>query len=189
MGFDSTAHSSAEQGRDDRSTCEIKEEGNEMDSDSGSRGLFSKHVEWRGRLLVVVLMTILILGTVANLVPVSFGHVAGETFQGWAPTPPAIDGEIGTSEWQTAASSSFSVTIGGNPYSGTLYVMNDASNLYIGIKVVDDDFNSDPTPDGVAVYFDNDNDGTFEPGDDSVGMIAGTMGFLDRFLQTPGTML
>jgi hypothetical protein len=183
MGFDSTAHSSAEQGRDDRNACEIKEERNGMNSDSRSRGLFSEHVEWRSRLLVVVLMAILLLGTVANLVPVSFGHLAGKTLQGWAPTPPAIDGDIGTSEWQTAGSSSFSLTIGGNPYAGTLYAMNDATNLYIGIVIADDDFNTGAPVDAVALYFDNGNDGTFGPGDDSLVLYAGAGGFVDRFLQ------
>jgi len=130
-----------------------------------------------------VLMAILLLCTVANLVPVSFGHLAGKTLQGWAPTPPAIDGDIGTSEWQTAGSSSFSLTIGGNPYAGTLYAMNDATNLYIGIVIADDDFNTGAPVDAVALYFDNGNDGTFGPGDDSLVLYAGAGGFVDRFLQ------
>jgi len=120
--------------------------------------------------------------------PIVFGHVAGDTFQGWAPTPPSIDGDIGASEWQTAASSSFSVTIGGSSYAGTLYEMNDATNLYLAVKIADTTFSTDPTPDGVAFYFDNNNDGSFGPGDDGIAYITGATGFLDRFLQAIPTM-
>jgi len=143
----------------------------------------------KGRLvLVVALIVMLSISSGSIQLPIVFGHVAGDTFQGWAPTPPTIDGDIGASEWQTAASSSFSITIGGNPYAGTLYVMNDANNLYLAVKMADATFSTDPTPDGVAFYFDNDNDGTFEPGDDGIGYITGSTGFLDRFLQAIPTM-
>jgi len=132
-------------------------------------------------LIVVVLLTS-ISGRQFSTVS---GHVAGKTFQGWASTPPTINGEVVGSEWQSAASSSFSLTIGANSYSGTFYVMNDAANLYIAIKIVDDDFNTGA--DAIGVYFDNDNDGTFESGEDSIVQIAGT-GFLDRFLEPFLTM-
>lgn len=138
--------------------------------------------------LVVALIMILTISSGSIRLPIVFGHVAGDTFQGWAPTPPTIDGDIGASEWETAASSSFSITIGGNPYAGTLYVMNDANNLYLAVKMADPTFSTDPTPDGVAFYFDNHNDGTFEPGDDGIAYITGATGFLDRFLQAIPTM-
>jgi len=159
-----------------------------MNSNSRSRRLFSENVEWRGGLLVVVLMIVLLLGTVANLIPVSFGHVAGKTYQGWAPTPPTINGDIVDSEWQTAASDSLTLTIGGNPYAVTLYVMNDATNLYLAVKIADPTFSTDPTPDAVAFYFDSDNDGTYEPGEDSIVQFSGATGFVDRFLQVMPTM-
>jgi len=160
-----------------------------MNSNRRSRWLFSELVEWRGRLLVVVLMTILFLGAVANLAPISFGHVAGKTYQGWAATPPTINGEILPSEWQSAGTASFTITIGANSYAGTFYVMNDATNLYVGLKIVDDDFDTGGTPDGFAIYFDNDNDGTFESGDDGLGQIADATGFIDRVLQTGPMMM
>jgi hypothetical protein len=117
----------------------------------------------------------------------TLAHDPGKTYQGWAPTPPTIDGDIGASEWQTAGTGSFSVTIGGNPYAGTFYVMNDATNLYLGIKIADDDFNTGAPVDAVAFYFDNGNDGTFGPGDDSLVLYAGAGGFVDRFLQAMPT--
>ena len=136
-----------------------------------------------GIFLVVMLVTTLFLSSVAIQLPVALGHAHGKTYQAWTPTPPTLDGDIGASEWQNAASASFTITIGGNPYAGTFYVMNDATNLYVAIKIADDDFNVDQ--DGVAVYFDNDNDGTFEAGDDGIMLMAGASGFVDRFFQPP----
>jgi len=138
--------------------------------------------------MTFLLVVVLLIGISGNQLSTVFGHVAGRTFQAWASTPPTINGEIVGSEWQSAASSSFSLTIGANSYTGTIYVMNDATNLYVAIKIADDDFNTG-TPDDVAViYFDNDNDGTFESGDDSVAQYAGATGFQDRFLETFPTM-
>ena len=152
-----------------------------------SKGFCSRLV--KGRVFfTVALIAILSVSSGSLQLPVVSGHVPGDTFQGWAPTPPSIDGDIGTTEWQTAASSSFTMTIGGNPYAGTLYVMNDATNLYLAVKMADSTFSTDPTPDGVAFYFDNYNDGTFESGDDGIAYVTGATGFLDRFLQAIPTM-
>ena len=130
-----------------------------------------------------VLLLLLSATTTISVLPVR-AHKVGYVYQAWAPTPPTINGEIVDSEWQQAASSSFTVSIGGNPYAGTFYVMNDATNLYIAIKIADDDFNTGAQPDGVMIYFDNDNDGTYESGEDSIEQSAGATGFLDRFLDS-----
>ena len=160
-----------------------------MNSKNGNLDWVCNRLENKGRLfLVIALMSVLIIGSGSHLTPSVFGHVAGKTFQGWAPSPPTIDGDIGAAEWQTAASSPFSVTIGGNSYAGTLYVMNDATNLYLAVKMADSTFSTDPTPDGVAFYFDNHDDGTFESGDDGIAYVTGATGFLDRFLQAIPTM-
>lgn len=155
---------------------------------SGSRRKYGSRFERSRFVLVVALITMLSIGGGSIRLPIVLGHVAGDTFQGWAPAPPSIDGDIGASEWQTAASSSFSMTIGGSSYAGTLYVMNDATNLYLAVKMADSTFSTDPTPDGVAFYFDNNNDGSFGPGDDGLAYITGAQGFLDRFLQAIPTM-
>jgi len=136
-------------------------------------------------LIEIVTLSLLVLSaaTTAN-VPSVEAHKAGSVYQAWAPTPPTINGEIVGSEWQNAHSSSFSLTIGADSYTGTFYVMNDAANLYIAIKIADDDFNTGTPDDAIAVYFDNDNDGSFEAGDDSVARYAGATGFKDRFLES-----
>jgi hypothetical protein len=127
-------------------------------------------------------MVILFIG-LASSIPFVSGHAHGKTYQAWASTPPTIDGEIVSSEWEKAASVSFTITIGGNPYAAIFYVMNTETTLYVALKIADDDLNADQ--DAFAVYFDNDNDGSFEAGDDGILLVAGATGFVDRFLQPP----
>ncbi len=154
-------------------------------------GLDCRHgrFEKKGKFLLVVSLTlVLIISSGSFLTSNVLGHVTGKTLQGWAPTPPSIDGDIVASEWQTAASSTFSLTIGGNPYAGTLYIMNDATNLYLAVAIADPTFSPDPTPDAVAFYFDNNHNGIYQPGEDSVAQYSGVTGFRDRFLQAIPTM-
>jgi len=136
--------------------------------------------------MTLLLVVVLLISITGNQVSTVLGHVAGRTFQAWASTPPTINGEIVSSEWQNAYSQSLSLTIGANSYTGTFYVMNDAANLYIAIKIADDDFYADV--DASGIYFDNDNDGTYESGEDSIALYAGATGFQDRFLESFPTM-
>jgi len=133
-----------------------------------------------GLIPAVFLISVLFVG-LASSVPFVFAHAHGKTYQAWAPAPPTINGEILDSEWEKAASVSFHMTIGGNPYDGTFYVMNDAFNLYVAVKISDATFNPD---DAAGVYFDNGNDGTYGPGDDSMLLYAGPAGFVDRFVES-----
>ncbi|MFC1506047.1 hypothetical protein ACFLQ6_03140 [Thermoproteota archaeon] len=81
---------------------------------------------------------------------------------GWGTA--TIDGVLYTSEWETASTLPFSVSAGA--YTGTIHLMNDATNLYIGVILNGD--NEISSTDGFLVYFDNDNGGetTREIGDD-----------------------
>lgn len=79
----------------------------------------------------------------------------------------AIDGEIGSGEWDRAARLPFSMTIpdhdGGGTVPATLYVMNDATTLYVAVRA--QGFYSAFNP---ALEFDNDDDGVWpEEGDDA----------------------
>jgi len=81
----------------------------------------------------------------------------------WTESAPTIDGVIGDSEWQSAAK--FSTVVANRTLE--LYVMNDASNLYLAVKI------ADPNPgegsDCVRFEFDSDNDGDFsERGEDAL---------------------
>jgi hypothetical protein len=98
---------------------------------------------------------------------------------GRAHGPVAIDGVIGTDEWATAAQSAFSISI----YSVTLYVMNDATNLYVGARVSDGALTG---TDRLTLQFDNNNDGLGRgPGDDQI-TVFGDGTFQDVFYATTG---
>mgnify|MGYP000020468873 CR=1 FL=1 len=100
----------------------------------------------------------------------------------WTSTPPTIDGTIDTAtEWAAAASAEFTTTGGAK---GIVYVMNDAENLYIGVKVEDPTLGMDTVGiDRVWIYFDNDHDEIGpEPGDDIIGWTGyASEGFKDGY--------
>ncbi|MDH5770841.1 MAG: hypothetical protein OEZ25_06110 [Candidatus Bathyarchaeota archaeon] len=94
---------------------------------------------------------------------------------GWTDTPPTIDGSINpVSEWDAADTESF--TMGG--YSGTMYVMNDASNLYILVVIQDDE---NEVSDELHIFFDSINrgSGSVEDGEDGLVIFAVTANPLD----------
>ncbi len=102
-------------------------------------------------------------------------HKGGYTFQSWAHSSPTIDGNIDEGEWKFAATASFYL---GEGYAGTLFIMNDADDLYIAAKVSDDDFSN---TDGFYINFDNDNNGVYpESGDDYLYVKLGSL--IDGYL-------
>ncbi|WP_455364595.1 hypothetical protein, partial [[Eubacterium] cellulosolvens] len=112
------------------------------------------------RLLKSAILALLVLSLLTARPQTINAHKAGSTFQAWAAASPSIDGNIGTDEWKYADSRDFDL---GGGYTGTLYVMNDANNLYIAAKVVDDNFEDGawPDTDGFYLLFDNDNNGVW----------------------------
>src|SRR2546425_1576288 len=112
----------------------------------------------------------------------------GLTFAaGWAATPPIIDGTLSSKEWQSASSIEFNITYNiGDRTPGVLYVMNDANNLYLGIKVKDTSFNQ---WDVLEFFFDNNNTGVMTKGDDVLqfdvnALMTSHIGFFDEFLNS-----
>ena len=80
------------------------------------------------------------------------GGYGGVTLSAWTDDPPTIDGIMGPGEWVNADSYDFTTDHVPTPVDGTLYVMNDAENLYIFVKIYRDD-------DAIlTIKFDNDND-------------------------------
>jgi hypothetical protein len=80
-----------------------------------------------------------------------------------------VDGVFAPAEWDGAAKWNFAANIppgeGGGTRPATLYVMNDASTLYLGLTVARPDLGSS----SFSVVFDNDHDGTLlEQGDESL---------------------
>ena len=95
-----------------------------------------------------------------------------------------MDGTISPGEWTGAASASFDL---GGGYTGTLLVMNDATNLYLAVTVADDSLQVGAGfPDRVEFQFNNDNDANgpmAEIGDDELYGFGDY--FADRFAPAP----
>ena len=132
---------------------------------------------------VSLLVLVLLLGISSNQLNMAFGHAAGRTYQAWASTPPVIDGSIGTTEWASAATASFTLS----SFSATLYVMNDAGNLYLAFKINDPDYEhgSGMSSDLIVFQFDNDNDGVFPEDGDEYLFVRGD-GFNDGYISGGG---
>ena len=124
------------------------------------------------------------------LIPGSATAFSGTVLRGFGTA--TIDGVVGAGEWDPAGRVDFTVNgwvPGGYdaPIPATLFVMNDASNLYIGIRVQNE------TLDGsdVQVLFDNDHDDTTsEEGEDAFRIEGryGPLAFYDGFVHetSPG---
>jgi hypothetical protein len=108
-----------------------------------------------------------------------------------------VDGVLAPGEWDGAASSAVLANVpandGGGTTPATLFVMNDGTNLYLGVKVVRTQLNTGNLGfglDQVAFEFDNDHDeGPPEEGDDilllSPGLsILGVSAFFDEVRTT-----
>jgi hypothetical protein len=116
-----------------------------------------------------VLLLVLIVSASCAIVAVPEARAgSGFTLSAYTSATPTIDGNIEASEWVDAATAAIGPFGPGNIYSGTLYMMNDGVNLYIGVIIQGDiDLSSN---DNVRFYFDNDNGGEMnrEPGDDDI---------------------
>ena len=84
------------------------------------------------RVLAIGLLIVLALGT--TYIPVTFAQAQSRTvFSAWASQEPTMDGKIDDSEWASA----YKVTFISKYGESTIYVMNDAKNLYFALKIRD----------------------------------------------------
>lgn len=90
---------------------------------------------------------------------------------------PTIDGYVDPTEWASAGSHTSILQNTDPEISGTLYVMQDSSNLYFGFTIADDEFTSITTAyyglygDTLQFRFDDNNSGTlFEIGENMVSI-------------------
>jgi hypothetical protein len=131
--------------------------------------------------LIVIL---LILGSP----PMAASAPAGDIF-GPACGAAVIDGVIVPGEWSSASTRTFQMVNprGGEPFTATLYVMNSARYLYMGITINDDEFSTYaqylPGGDAFRIDFDNDHSGAiYAIGDDVLSVAAGLPQFEDSFI-------
>lgn len=113
------------------------------------------------------------------LIPAAATGFNGTVLRGFGTA--TIDGVAAPGEWNPAGTANFSVrragAHGGGTVPATVYAMNDATNLYIAIKVDD----ATVAASTAEVYFDGDHDNNaFEDGEDSI--VVDSLGFFeDRF--------
>lgn len=115
------------------------------------------------------------------LLPASALAAGPVVFRGFGTA--TIDGTLGPAEWNSASHVDFTVNRsssgGGGTVPATIYVMNDTSNLYFGVKVL----NALVGASTLEFQFDGDRDGnTLEQGED-VLYVPSVGGLQDRFWQ------
>ncbi len=92
---------------------------------------------------------------------------------------PTVDGSFGGEEWGCAHSAPLTVDVDGHPTPVEVYWMNDATNLYLAVRVQDPTFAT--LGNNLRFDFDNDGLGTRDPGDDAIAYEIG-YGFIDEHL-------
>ncbi len=113
---------------------------------------------------------------------------ADETFNATCGIP-VVDGNVSSIEWSNAATMSIQMInpSAAPPFTTTLYLMNSANYLYMGITINDDEFstygNYLPEGDVFIIVFDNDHSGTlFDLENNVTALAAGIPQFEDRYI-------
>jgi len=129
-----------------------------------------------------ILLALMFFGSIAHCSPAS-AHAVGVSLSGFGTA--TIDGTFGPGEWDKAAQISFLANAplndGGGTTPVTLFVMNDATNLYLALKIIRSSFGGATNP---SFEFDNNHNGIVEEGDDLFGMFVGIFSppqFIDGF--------
>lgn len=104
-------------------------------------------------------------------IPPCFGH-SGDVLSAWAVTTPTIDGVISAGEWIDADTADFTLAYCNESHDVTLYVKNNDTYLYLAVMVRDEEYSnlSEMYHDFANFYFDNDNDGVTDTGEDGLAI-------------------
>ncbi len=104
-------------------------------------------------------------------IPPCFGH-SGDVLSAWAVTTPTIDGVISAGEWIDADTADFTLAYCNESHNVTLYVKNNDTYLYLAVMVRDEEYSnlSEMYHDFANFYFDNDNDGVTDTGEDGLAI-------------------
>ncbi len=99
---------------------------------------------------------------------------------GWAATAPTIDGTMTSGEWVNAAVRDFTLEMRSRAdgslsktLNATFYVQNNWTHLYAAVEIFNDDYEAQNFANnwnGLALLFDDDNDGVVNGGDNGEGV-------------------
>jgi hypothetical protein len=118
----------------------------------------------------------------ASITPHVSANLGTPINSGWAAVSPVINGVISPGEWSSASVRNFTLQMRSRTngsvnrtLTGTLYVMNNRTYLFIAIQIFKDDYEAldfSSRYDGIAVLFDNNYTGTLVVGDQGEGFTA-----------------
>lgn len=133
-------------------------------------------------LLKAFLIGFALVLVVCSQVPSSFAH-SGDVLSAWAITTPTIDGVISAGEWIDADTADFTLTYCSESHDVTLHVKNDDMYLYLAVVVRDEEYSNlaEMYHDFANFYFDNDNDGVTDVGEDGLAIRFDNTIFRDTF--------
>jgi len=122
---------------------------------------------------------------VFSQMPLCSGH-SGDVLSAWTVTTPTIDGVISAGEWIDADIADFTLTYCDESHDVTLHVKNDDSYLYLAAIVRDEEYSnlSEMYHDFANFYFDNNNDGITDIGEDGLAIRFDNSIFRDTYNPT-----
>jgi len=145
---------------------------------------------WLFVCVLLVIVGFAVLVSSPKYSPITVSAHSGDVF---GPTCGAatIDGVVNAVEWSSASTQTFQMVSpgGADPFTATLYVMNNGYYLYLGITINDDEFSTVgtwlPRGDHFRIDFDNDHSGSlFALGDDVLNIYAGSPQFGDDYIDS-----
>jgi hypothetical protein len=139
----------------------------------------------KGNLSTAFLIGLVFILIVCFQVPPAFAH-SGDVLSAWAVTTPTIDGVISAGEWIDADTADFTLTYCSESHDVTLYVKNDDTYLYLAAVVRDEEYSdlAEMYHDFANFYFDNDNDGVTDVGEDGLAIRFDNTIFRDTYNPT-----
>ena len=131
----------------------------------------------RMKLEIVILLTLAFFAFAA--MPSGLGHSGDVIISYWTGIPPVIDGVISEDEWINASKTSIQLRENtGWQTPAEVFVMNDAENIYICVKV---QCEHPRTVDCIIIRFDEWHDGTLTVGDENYAEVCGDGDFYDGY--------
>jgi len=118
------------------------------------RGKHSFREDTMKKRLISLVLVVSMLAVMLVAANGAFAHSGDEITSGWASAPPTLDSTISPGEWDNA----YTLTFAG----GTVYVMNDDTNLYWAAVIPDPDTGGD----WLSTFFDDGHDTVLTDGDE-----------------------